>query len=196
MKVLFDSSEAQVSIASIGEELSSQATEAPVGLLHLIQDRVTRAQLHVGVMLQVLQQLCGINTVMYFTPVLLRMAGFHEKREALLLSCFPAAVNAGGTILGVLTLLLTPTRCAGALLHSSASMLNGATQPTVDEISKHLAVAQIQSRLRRHEVYRKGRQKATITFKHDRCRHHAYPPLHHVSHLRPQPTAPISQQRP
>ena len=37
-----------------------------------------------GVGLQVLQQLAGINTVMYFTPAILELAGIHNNRVALL----------------------------------------------------------------------------------------------------------------
>ena len=37
-----------------------------------------------GVGLQVLQQLAGINTVMYFTPAILELAGIHNNRLALL----------------------------------------------------------------------------------------------------------------
>lgn len=56
---------------------------------------------HLACAVQILQQLCGINTVMYFTPVILQMAGFQNKQQALLLSCFPAAVNTVGTIIGM-----------------------------------------------------------------------------------------------
>jgi hypothetical protein len=34
--------------------------------------------------LQILQQAAGINTVMYFTPAILELAGVHDKRTALL----------------------------------------------------------------------------------------------------------------
>ena len=37
-----------------------------------------------GVGLQVLQQLAGINTVMYYTPAILELAGIHDNRQALL----------------------------------------------------------------------------------------------------------------
>ena len=37
-----------------------------------------------GVGLQVLQQLAGINTVMYYTPAILELAGIHDNRSALL----------------------------------------------------------------------------------------------------------------
>lgn len=48
-----------------------------------------------------LQQLCGINTVMYFTPAILELAGFHDKQTALLLALLPAGVNAAGTVVGM-----------------------------------------------------------------------------------------------
>ena len=44
-----------------------------------------------GLGLQVLQQLAGINTVMYYTPAILELAGFHDKRSALLIAMAPAA---------------------------------------------------------------------------------------------------------
>jgi Sugar (and other) transporter len=54
-----------------------------------------------GLGLQVLQQLCGINTVMYFTPAILELAGFQDKRTALLMAMLPAGVNATGTVAGM-----------------------------------------------------------------------------------------------
>ena len=39
---------------------------------------------------------------MYYTPTLLRLAGVTSNRSALLLSMGPAAVNAGGTVAGML----------------------------------------------------------------------------------------------
>lgn len=43
-----------------------------------------------------LQQLAGINTVMYYTPAILELAGFHDKRSALLIAMAPAAGAAAG----------------------------------------------------------------------------------------------------
>ena len=54
-----------------------------------------------GIGLQVLQQICGINTVMYYTPTILEIAGFVDKRQALFLSILPAFVNAVGTLIGM-----------------------------------------------------------------------------------------------
>jgi hypothetical protein len=45
--------------------------------------------------------------VMYFTPVILEIAGFRDKQQILLLSCLPASVNAIGTVVGALFLTAT-----------------------------------------------------------------------------------------
>ena len=37
---------------------------------------------------------------MYFTPSILELAGFHNKRTALLVAMLPAGVNAAGTVVG------------------------------------------------------------------------------------------------
>ena len=41
---------------------------------------------------------------MYFTPVLLQMAGFVDRRQALLWACLPAGCNALGTVAGAVSL--------------------------------------------------------------------------------------------
>jgi Sugar (and other) transporter len=60
---LFPASKVAAITASIQQELQedSQQRTSPVALL---RSAVTRSQLHIGVALQVLQQLAGINTVM------------------------------------------------------------------------------------------------------------------------------------
>ncbi|CAK9144889.1 unnamed protein product, partial [Ilex paraguariensis] len=47
------------------------------------------------------QQFTGINTVMYYSPTIVQMAGFSSNQLALLLSLIVAAVNAAGTIVGI-----------------------------------------------------------------------------------------------
>lgn len=51
--------------------------------------------------LQAFQQFTGINTVMYYSPTIVQMAGFENNQLALLLSLVVAAMNAAGTILGI-----------------------------------------------------------------------------------------------
>ncbi|KAL2323831.1 hypothetical protein Fmac_022889 [Flemingia macrophylla] len=55
----------------------------------------------VGAGLQAFQQFTGINTVMYYSPTIVQMAGFHSKELALRLSLIVAGMNASGTILGI-----------------------------------------------------------------------------------------------
>ncbi|MCI10348.1 inositol transporter 1-like, partial [Trifolium medium] len=50
---------------------------------------------------QAFQQFVGINTVMYYSPTIVQMAGFHANRLALILSLIVAGMNAVGTILGI-----------------------------------------------------------------------------------------------
>jgi hypothetical protein len=94
--------DAQEVMESVEEEVAKERAMRHVTLLDTLRSRVARAELHVGTALQALQQLAGINTVMYFTPVILQMAGFSNTRVALLLACAPAAANAAGTVVGAL----------------------------------------------------------------------------------------------
>lgn len=41
---------------------------------------------------------------MYFTPSILELAGFRNKRTALLVALLPAGVNAAGTVVGALAI--------------------------------------------------------------------------------------------
>jgi SP family myo-inositol transporter-like MFS transporter 13 len=50
---------------------------------------------------QAFQQFTGINTVMYYSPTIVQMAGFESNQLALLLSLIVAAMNAAGTIVGI-----------------------------------------------------------------------------------------------
>lgn len=51
--------------------------------------------------MQAFQQFTGINTVMYYSPTIVQMAGFRSNELALLLSLVVAAMNAAGTVLGI-----------------------------------------------------------------------------------------------
>lgn len=52
--------------------------------------------------LQAFQQFTGINTVMYYSPTIVQMAGFYSNQLALFLSLIVAGLNAAGTVLGVI----------------------------------------------------------------------------------------------
>nr|UQE85997.1 inositol transporter 1 isoform [Mesembryanthemum crystallinum] len=70
-------------------------------VLDVFRNKEIRLAFLVGGGLQACQQFTGINTVMYYSPTIVQMAGFHSNRLALLLSLIVAALNAFGTILGI-----------------------------------------------------------------------------------------------
>ena len=50
---------------------------------------------------QAFQQFTGINTVMYYSPTIVQMAGFQSNQLALLISLAVAGTNAAGSIVGI-----------------------------------------------------------------------------------------------
>jgi len=80
---------------------SHPSTEYYQILQHMNIPLNIRKQLRLGVMLQVLQQACGINTIMYFLPILLQSAGIEHYVQW---SIVPASCNVLGTLIGKSTL--------------------------------------------------------------------------------------------
>lgn len=87
--------------ADLAEMQQAAETEPESLSWALLSSAAVRRELQVGLGLQVLQQLGGINTVMYYTPAILALAGFRDKRTALLVAMLPAAVNSVGTLVGM-----------------------------------------------------------------------------------------------
>ncbi|KVI08285.1 hypothetical protein Ccrd_013349 [Cynara cardunculus var. scolymus] len=54
-----------------------------------------------GAGLQAFQQFIGINTVMYYSPTIVQMAGFGSNQLALQLSLIVALMNVAGTVVGI-----------------------------------------------------------------------------------------------
>lgn len=67
----------------------------------VFKSKEIRLAFMVGAGLMVFQQFTGINTVMYYSPTIIQMAGFKSNEMALQISIFVAAMNAVGTILGI-----------------------------------------------------------------------------------------------
>lgn len=83
--------------ASAEEEL----TRKKASLWDVFGKKERRIAFLVGGGLQAFQQFVGINTVMYYSPTIVQMAGFHSNQLALLLSLIVAGLNAAGTIAGI-----------------------------------------------------------------------------------------------
>eukprot|EP00899_Mesostigma_viride_P020765 jgi/Mesvir1/28690/Mv11182-RA.1 len=67
----------------------------------LFRDSRMVRPLVVGVGLQVFQQVAGINTVMYYTPEIIEMAGYSRHATVLALSLLVALMNVVGTLAGM-----------------------------------------------------------------------------------------------
>eukprot|EP01018_Ginkgo_biloba_P032821 Gb_35369 [translate_table: standard] len=87
--------------AAIEEELEERKSQGKIGYLDLFKSKEVRLALFAGVGLQAFQQFTGINTVMYYSPTIVELAGFVSNKIALLLSLIVAGMNAIGTILGI-----------------------------------------------------------------------------------------------
>ncbi|XP_006652505.2 probable inositol transporter 2 [Oryza brachyantha] len=63
--------------------------------------KVVRRGLMAGVIAQVAQQLVGINTVMYYSPTIVQLAGFASNNTAMALSLITSGLNAIGSIVSM-----------------------------------------------------------------------------------------------
>ncbi|KAA3480255.1 inositol transporter 1 isoform X1 [Gossypium australe] len=84
--------------AALEEEQQRKNT---VRYLDVFRTKEIRLAFLAGAGLQAFQQFTGINTVMYYSPTIVQMAGFNSNQLALLLSLIVAAMNAGGTVVGI-----------------------------------------------------------------------------------------------
>nr|KJB71889.1 hypothetical protein B456_011G145900 [Gossypium raimondii] len=84
--------------AALEEEQQRKHT---VRYLDVFRTKEIRLAFLAGAGLQAFQQFTGINTVMYYSPTIVQMAGFNSNQLALLLSLIVAAMNAGGTVVGI-----------------------------------------------------------------------------------------------
>ena len=70
-------------------------------LVQVFQSGPVRRALLLGCLLQVFQQIAGINTVMYYSATIIQMAGFYDTAKAIWLSAMVAGVNFLCTFLGL-----------------------------------------------------------------------------------------------
>ncbi|CAA0836526.1 Inositol transporter 4 [Striga hermonthica] len=83
---------------------ADRAAEGPTGegliskAKHIWANDVVRRALYAGVTVQVAQQFVGINTVMYYSPTIVQLAGFASNKTALALSLITSGLNALGSV--------------------------------------------------------------------------------------------------
>lgn len=66
-----------------------------------MQSPPVRRALFLGCLLQMFQQIAGINTVMYYSATIIQMAGFWDTSKAIWLSALVASVNFLCTFVGL-----------------------------------------------------------------------------------------------
>ncbi|XP_020675104.1 probable inositol transporter 2 [Dendrobium catenatum] len=86
---------------SVEAEVREEGTSEKINLLKLIKTKTVRRGLIAGVGLQIFQQFVGINTVMYYSPTIVQLAGFASNRVALALSLITSGLNALGSIVSI-----------------------------------------------------------------------------------------------
>ncbi|XP_045028913.1 proton myo-inositol cotransporter isoform X1 [Daphnia magna] len=70
-------------------------------IIQILQSPPVRRALFLGCLLQMFQQIAGINTVMYYSATIIQMAGFYDTAKAIWLSALVASVNFICTFLGI-----------------------------------------------------------------------------------------------
>lgn len=92
--------------ASIDSERAQEESFGGGGVLNKVkkawENQVFRRGLFAGVTVQVAQQFVGINTIMYYSPTIVQLAGFASKSTALALSLITSGLNAVGSIVSMM----------------------------------------------------------------------------------------------
>ncbi|KAK2990818.1 hypothetical protein RJ640_004181, partial [Escallonia rubra] len=86
---------------SVDKEIQERASSEKINFVQLLETKTVRRGLIAGVGLQIFQQFVGINTVMYYSPTIVQLAGFASNRTALLLSLVTAGLNACGSVVSI-----------------------------------------------------------------------------------------------
>ncbi|KAK4440188.1 putative inositol transporter 2 [Sesamum alatum] len=105
LRKIYPSQEVDAEIQALKESMEKELLENEasdkISYVKLLQTTTVRRGLVAGVGLQVFQQFVGINTVMYYSPTIVQLAGFASNQTALLLSLVIAGLNAFGSIISI-----------------------------------------------------------------------------------------------
>ncbi|KAI4298294.1 hypothetical protein L6164_031871 [Bauhinia variegata] len=86
---------------SVDLELKESASSDKATIMKMLRTRTVRRALYAGMGALIFQQFVGINTVMYYSPAIVQLAGFASNQTALLLSLITSGLNAFGSILSI-----------------------------------------------------------------------------------------------
>ncbi|XP_019157222.1 PREDICTED: probable inositol transporter 2 [Ipomoea nil] len=105
LRKIYSPEEVEPEIQALKESVEKEAEESKeserISVLKLCKITAIRRGLIAGVGLQIFQQFVGINTVMYYSPTIVQLAGIASNRTALLLSLVTAGLNAAGSVVSI-----------------------------------------------------------------------------------------------
>ncbi|XP_068656798.1 probable inositol transporter 2 [Aristolochia californica] len=105
LRKIYPPHEVEAEVQTLKESVETEIKEAgsaeKINLSKLLKAKAVRRGLIAGIGLQVFQQFVGINTVMYYSPTIVQLAGFASNQTALLLSLITSGLNAFGSIVSI-----------------------------------------------------------------------------------------------
>lgn len=105
LRRIYSPEEAEAEINTLKESVELEIKESEssdkASIIKMLKTKTVRRGLYAGMGLQIFQQFVGINTVMYYSPAIIQLAGFASNQTALLLSLVTSGLNAFGSILSI-----------------------------------------------------------------------------------------------
>ncbi|VVA32563.1 PREDICTED: inositol transporter [Prunus dulcis] len=105
LRRIYSADEVEAEIQALKESVETEIREIgssnKISIIELFKTKTVRRGLIAGVGLQVFQQFVGINTVMYYSPTIVQLAGIASNQTALLLSLVTAGLNTLGSIVSI-----------------------------------------------------------------------------------------------
>lgn len=102
LRRIYSAEEVEREIEELKESVAAErGSSEKVSLAAVVRMATVRWGLVAGVGLQVFQQLVGINTVMYYSPTIVQLAGFASNQTALALSLVTSGLNALGSVVSI-----------------------------------------------------------------------------------------------
>lgn len=105
LRRVYPTNEVEYEIRALKESVEAEVEEGgssgKINIGKLLKTKTVRRGLVAGVGLQVFQQFVGINTVMYYSPTIVQLAGFASNQTALALSLVTSGLNALGSVVSI-----------------------------------------------------------------------------------------------
>ncbi|CAN6486137.1 unnamed protein product [Victoria cruziana] len=105
LRKIYPSSEVDNEISALQKSVQAEREEegavGKISIFKLLKTKIVRRGLTAGIGVQVAQQFVGINSVMYYSPTIVQLAGFASNKTALALSLITSGLNALGTIISM-----------------------------------------------------------------------------------------------